>query len=136
MSNEIKESEEFWSELLKNSLKESVTKIESSAKEIVTLNGMVIGIYFHAITFANIKSLGILFGLLHLTPIVLWLCSIICSFFAFTQRKRTFHLTSETDAQKEFEQTVAYKFKYYKLSFTLFVSGIVCLLFVLFHYLH
>ncbi len=139
MNNEIREyieePEEFWIEALKNSLKESVTNIESAAKQIIPVNGLVIGIYFHAVTFGKIKFVSTVIGLLYIMPIILWLLSLIWSFLVFGPKKRTIHLTSETDAQKDFEDIAAYKYKHYQISFIFFLAGIVSLAFVLMHYL-
>ena len=130
----VEEPSEFWIETLKGTLKESITTIESAAKQIITVNGLIIAIYFHAITFGNIKShISSFIGIIYLMPIIMWLCSLMWSFLVFGPKVKIFHLTSEIDSKRDFESIGQYKYRNYQIAFCFFLAGIVFLGFVLSH---
>jgi len=132
----IDKSGEFWTQAVKDLLKESIVVIESASRQLITVNGIVIGIYFHAITYSQTASrLSILASLVYLTPVVCWLLSLVFSVLVIGPKSRPMRYLNEDIARKDFVQIAHDKFKKYRWSIVSFIAGVVCLLLVLFHYL-
>ena len=132
----IEESGEFWTQAVKDMLKESITVIESASRHLVTVNGIVIGVYFHAITYNQIASkLSVLASLIYLTPVVCWLLSLVSAVLVISPKSRPMRYINEDIARKDFLQIANDKFLQYHRALMSFIAGVVCLLLVLFHYL-
>lgn len=132
----IDESGEFWTQAVKDLLKESIVVIESASRQLITVNGIVSGIYFHAITYSETATkLSILASLMYLTPIVCWLLSLVWSMLVIGPKSLPMRYLNEDTARKDFEHIAHDKFIRYRWSIKLFIAGVVCLLLVLFHYL-
>lgn len=75
---------EFWREAGKRIVTSSIETLESVAKQILAVAGILEGLYFHAITFADLRgtvSGWVLF--IYILPVVLLLLSIICALAVF-----------------------------------------------------
>lgn len=132
----IEESGEFWTQAVKDLLRESIVVIESASRQLITVNGIVIGVYFHAIAYSQtVSELGVFASLVYLTPVVCWLLSLVFAVLVTSPKSRPMRYINEDIAQKDFMQIANEKFENYRLSQILFIAGVSCLLLVLFHYL-
>jgi hypothetical protein len=132
----IEESGEFWSRAVKDMLKESLTVIESASRQIITVNGIVIGIYFHAITYSKAAAhLTAFASVIYLAPVVCWLISLIFSLLVVGPKLRPMRFLNEEIARQDFFSITQDKFQKYRRSIISFIAGVGFLLVVLFHYL-
>jgi hypothetical protein len=53
----IDDMRKFWHEMARDVVKNSPTAIEETAKQLIAIAGILGGLYFHAITFGDERSL-------------------------------------------------------------------------------
>ncbi|MBF0466157.1 MAG: hypothetical protein HQK88_14690 [Nitrospirae bacterium] len=134
----IEEPGDLHIEAVKTLIKDSVNFVESAARQVDTINGVLIGIYFHAITYNGIKQTNISYEwkVLYFLPIVFWLISLLVSFLVHSPRgKKELSYASEEIATQHFNHFLDRKFCSYKLSFGFFIIGLILLAVVLVHFL-
>jgi hypothetical protein len=133
----LEENRNFWRENARTVLTESIKSIEETARQIIVANGILEGLYFHAVTFSNIRGNQITFGILliYLMPLVLWLISISTAMLVFFPRIYVTNLNSWRDSKDSFENIVAYKHMMLKTSAVFLVTGIIGLVIALTKYL-
>lgn len=133
----LQDVREFWIDLARTVVRESLSSTESSAQQIVTLVGVLIGVYSGAITISTIRTQKLELWLLILlvSPIVFWLISLVASLGVFWPNKYTINIQSATGA-KEFMENLLRK-KHYRLqiSFIFLFAGIIVLIIALISYL-
>ncbi len=103
----------FWKDVILEIAKESISSIEESAKHLIAAASFLEGVYFHAISFADLK---IVFGSvryfdyhwllvsLFSLPILLWFMVLGCATFALTTKPYTVHPEKPEDAKRVFEE--------------------------------
>ena len=132
----IEESGEFWTQAVKDLLKESIVVTESAAKQLTAVNGIVISVYFHAITYSKLEpKLSVLASLFYIMPVVCWLASLVFSVLVTGPKSRPMRYLTEDIAQKDFMDIANDKVKKYQRAQIAFIVGVGFLLAVLFHYL-
>lgn len=126
----------FWKENAKKMVGESISTMESVAKEIIVVAGLLEGLYFHAITFSDLR--GSLSGdlvLVYISPIALWLGSIFFAMWTLMPEARKININS-TDSSKEiFEKIVAEKHLRLMISEALLLASLMFLLVAVYFYL-
>jgi hypothetical protein len=96
---------EFWREAGKEIVKKSIDTLEEVAKQILGVAGILEGLYFHAITFGDLRgtvSGGVLY--VYLTPIVLLLISIIFSLVVFLPETYRINIANWRLCKSTFEE--------------------------------
>ena len=127
---------EFWSQAVKDMLRELLVVIESASRQIIMVNGIVIGIYFHAITYSKVAAhLSAFAALIYLAPVVCWLVSLVFSLLVIGPKLRPMRFLNEEIARQDFVNIAQDKFQKYRRSIISFIAGSCFLLLVLFHYL-
>ena len=61
----------FWKQNAEKLVGESISSVEDTAKQFVTITGLLEGIYFHAITFLDVKNVEGISVLIYVAPLVL-----------------------------------------------------------------
>ena len=119
----------FWRESAKSMLGTSIESIEGAAKQLIAVCGLLEGIYFHAITYSDIKgSVGAVAGIFYLAPLVLWLLSILFAVLVFSPRVYQTNIASGRESKETFTKIVAYKHRRLKTSQTIFFISFIFLL--------
>ena len=119
----------FWRDNAKSMLGTSIESIESAAKQIIAICGILEGIYFHAITYSDIRgSIGIVSGIFYLAPLVLWLLSIIFAVLVFSPKVYHTNIASGRESKETFIKIVTYKHGMLKTSQTIFFISFIFLL--------
>ena len=98
------ELKEFWREAAKELVKNSTDAVEGLAKQFLTVAGILEGLYFHAITFTNLRgyvSGWILFG--YLLPVVLLLVTILASLYVLNPRRTSVNIANWRSSKSSFE---------------------------------
>ena len=96
---------EFWREVGKEIVKKSIDTLEEVAKQILVVAGVLEGLYFHAITFTDLRgevSGGML--IIYILPIVLLLVSIISSLIVFLPETYRINIANWRVCKSMFEE--------------------------------
>jgi len=126
----------FWRENAKSMLKGSIESIESTAKQIIAICGILEGIYFHAITYSDIRGcIGTVEGIFYLAPLFLWLLSILFAVLVFSPKVYHTNIASGTESKETFIKIVTYKHKRLKISQYIFFVSFIFLLIAMGFYL-
>jgi hypothetical protein len=116
----------FWRDNAKSMLGSSIESIEGAAKQLIAICGILEGIYFHAITYSDIRGwIGTVEGIFYLAPLVLWLVSILFAVLVFSPRVYETNIASSRESKETFTKIVSFKHRMLKTSqFVFFISFI------------
>ena len=107
----------FWKKNAEKIIGESISSIEDTAKQFVTISGVLQGIYFHAIAFSDLKNASFHTILIYVTPLVLWFLSLLFAVFVLFRNKYKININSSEISKQCFEKIVVGKYR------LLWVSG-------------
>ncbi len=96
---------EFWREAGKDIVKKSIDTLDEVAKQILVVAGILEGLYFHAITFSDLR--GKVSGgelVIYILPIVLLLVSIISSLIVFLPETYRINIANWRVCKSTFEE--------------------------------
>lgn len=99
------ELKEFWREAGREIVRKSIDTLEEVAKQILAVAGILEGLYFHAITYTDLRgkvSGGAL--AIYLTPVVLLLLSIVFSLVVFLPETYQFNIANWRLSKSRFEE--------------------------------
>lgn len=125
----IKALDEFWQGIAKESVSKSVETLNDLARQLLTVAGILEGLYFHAITFSDLR--GHITGWLlvvYLLPIVLLLITVAASIIVLFPEKSGIEITDWVDAKKSYEHTVKSKELVVRIASYSLLAAIVSLL--------
>ena len=126
----------FWKENAKKFVGESVSTIEGVAKQIIVVAGLLEGLYFHALTFSDLR--GSLSGgmvWVYLSPIVLWLASLFFAMWTLLPEANEININSTRSCKKTFEDIVSEKHLRLMISEALLLASFLPLLIAVYYYL-
>ena len=119
----------FWRDNAKAMLGQSIESIEIAAKQIILICGILEGIYFHAITYSDIRGcIGTVEGIFYLAPLFLWLLSILFAVLVFSPKVYHTNIASGRESKETYIKIVTDKHKYLKISQTIFFVSFIFLL--------
>lgn len=118
-----------WLALMESARDKSLETIDEAAKQLIGLDGLVSGIYFGAVTFANLKPavLNPLSGALLLAPILLWFVSLVFAVLTIAPGKYPYNPHSPDDARRQYENMLARKYRRLQIALWLFVASVAVL---------
>ena len=127
----------FWRANAEKLVGESITTIEDVAKQLIVVNSLLEGIYFHAITFSDVKpALGSYWtGIIYILPIALWLISLVFAVLTLSPKSCTININSSRNSKETFENIVSKKHGRLEISETLLIVSFVALMAAVWHYL-
>ena len=101
----------FWKNTILELAKESIASIEGSAKHLIVAASFLEGVYFHAITFSDLKTMfdvassdHWLLVSLFSAPILLWFMVLGCATMVLMTKSYTVHPDNPEDARRIFEE--------------------------------
>lgn len=103
----------FWKNIILEMAKESISSIEGSARHLIAAASFLEGVYFHAISFADLKTMfgAALYADYHWLlvtlfsmPILLWFMVLGCATLVLTTKAYTAHPEEPEDAKRVFEK--------------------------------
>lgn len=113
----LEESHAFWRENTRALIKESIQALEETAKQAVGVAGILEGLYFHAITYADLRGqVNVGEALVYLLPLACWAISVLLGLAVFFPRTYETNISSWRQGKVTFEHVVAYKHRMLKLS--------------------
>lgn len=126
----------FWRENAQNLVRESISTIEEGAKQLITINSVLEGIYFPAITFSDIKPVTTVFvAAIYLAPVFLWLLSLVFAVLTLSPKNYAININSSSDSKERFNEIIAKKHMMLKWSECFLILSFVALFAALAHYL-
>ena len=106
------------------------------AKQIIVVTSLLEGLYFHAITFSDLR--GTLSGgmvWVYLAPIVLWLASLFFAMWTLSPKAHEININSSRSSKETFENIVYEKHLRLKVAETFLLSSFLPLLIAVYYYL-
>jgi uncharacterized membrane protein len=126
----------FWKENAKRLVGESVSTIEDVAKQLIVVTSLLEGLYFHAITFSDLR--GSLSGWLifvYIAPIVLWLTSLFFAMWTLLPEAHEININSTRSSKETFEDIVTVKHLRLMISEAFLLASFLPLLAAVYYYL-
>lgn len=126
----------FWQENAQKLVSESISTVEDVAKQIIVVNSLLEGIYFHAIAFSDLKHhLSESVAAIYLAPIILWLISLVFAVLTLSPKSYQININSSRNSKKRFEEIVSKKHGMLKVSEFFLILSFVALMVAVAHYL-
>ena len=125
----------FWKQNAEKLVGESISSVEDTAKQFVTITGLLEGIYFHAITFSDIKNVEGISVLIYVAPLILWLASLIFAVMVLVRKKYGLNINSSQDSKKKFEEILEGKYQLIRISSGFLILSFVALTIAVLHYM-
>lgn len=123
----VDETRAFWRDLGKALIRESIGTIDETARQIITVAGILEGLYFHAIAFGDLR--GKVAGgwplALYLAPLVLLLASLCAGLLVFFPSHYRLNFHSSTASHELHERVVASKLRLMRTAAIFLVLGLV-----------
>ena len=132
----LEEARAFWRETGRELVKESIKTIDETARQIITVAGILEGLYFHAISFSDIR--GVLAGgtlVIYTLPLALLVLSLITAFIVFFPEHYRLNILSSTGSKAAYEDIIKKKLLYMRLAAVLLVLGVAGIGVAMFTYL-
>jgi hypothetical protein len=121
----IEDTRAFWREMGKDLVRGSISTTDETAKQIVGVAGILEGLYFHAITFADLR--GKVAGdvlWVYLAPIGLLLISLCAALIVFFPDRSRLNFNSSEASKLVYERTVRAKLWALRMASIFLVLGI------------
>lgn len=126
----------FWKKNAEKIVGESVSSIEDTAKQFVAINGILQGIYFHAIAFSDMKNAPFHTVLIYASPLVLWFLSLLFAVLVLFRNKYNININSSEISKKSFEKIVIGKYRLLWISGLFLVLSFAALMIAFLRYLN
>ena len=133
----LEETRAFWRDTGRDLVRHSIETIESTAKQIIVVTGILEGLYFHAITFADLRQPAPGGWLLatYLVPLLLLLISLALALLVFFPSHHRLNFNSSQACQIVYERTVKWKLRLLRFASIFLLLGILAIFFAVWAYL-
>ena len=131
-----KETREFWREVGKTMVKESIGTIDETAKQIIGVAGILEGLYFHAIAYSDLR--GQVSGgamLVYLAPVFLLLLTLVAALGIYFPDRYRVNIHSSEGSRKTYERVVTSKLRLLRIASACLVLGVGAVLLAVLFYL-
>jgi len=121
----LEDTRAFWRETGKDLVRGSISTIDETAKQIVGVAGILEGLYFHAITFTDLR--GKVAGdvlWVYLAPIGLLLVSLCAALIVFFPDRSRLNFNSSEASKLVYERTVRAKLLALRMASIFLVLGV------------
>jgi len=127
----------FWRDNAQKLVGESISTIEDVAKQLIAVNSLLEGIYFHAITFSDVKPAiaTTWIAVIYFSPIFLWLMSLVFAVLTLSPNAYKININSSSASKETFEEIVSKKHGMLKVSEAFLIISFIALMAALAHYL-
>jgi hypothetical protein len=132
----IDETRGFWRELGKTMVRESIATLDETARQVIAVAGILEGLYFHAVTFSDLRGQATSGALVvYLAPIVLLLISLCAGLLVFFPDRYRLNFESSEASKLVYQRTVASKLLLLRIASAFLALGVVAILFAVMAYL-
>lgn len=133
----VPEPDPFWKENAKKLVEGSVDTLDNMAKELIALVTLMEGLYFHAITFSDLR--GALSGGLiwvYIAPIALWMASLLFAVWTLFPKTYNINIGSSRNSKETYELIVSMKHFRLKIAAAFLVISFLPLMAAVYYYLN
>lgn len=121
----LEEARLFWRETGRGLIRDSILAIDETARQIITVSGILEGLYFHSITFSDIRKELTNFDLfIYILPLALLLLSLATALLVFFPESNRINILSSDGSKKIYEDIVKSKLMTMRVSSIFLVLGI------------
>lgn len=121
----IEEARAFWRETGRELVRDSIKTIDEAARQIITVAGILEGLYFHAISFSDIRAtLTDVKIIIFMLPLVLLTTSLFVAFIVFFPENYRINILSSTGSKETYENILRGKMRFTRLSAILLVLAV------------
>jgi succinate dehydrogenase hydrophobic anchor subunit len=125
----------FWKQNAEKLVGESISSVEDNAKQFIAITGLLQGIYFHAITFSDIRKESAYSILIYVAPLLLWLFSLIFAMLVLFKKKYSININSSRNSKETFEKIMTEKYWFIRISGMFLILSFVALIIAVLHYM-
>jgi len=129
------EPNSFWKQNAEKLVGESISSLEDSAKQFIAITGLLQGIYFHAITFSDVRKESAYSVLIYIAPLLLWLLSLIFAMLVLFRKKYGININSSRDSKETFEKIAKGKYQFIQISSLFLILSFIALIIAVLHYM-
>ena len=133
----IPEPDPFWRQNARKLVEGSVDTLDNMAKQLIALIGLLEGLYFHAITFSDLR--GTLGGWLiwfYIAPIALWMLGLAFAVWTLFPNTYKISIISSQNSKETYEKIVSQKHFRLKIAAALLVLSFLPLMVAVYYYLN
>lgn len=123
----------FWKQNAEKLVGESISSVEDTAKQFVTVTGLLEGIYFHTITFSDVRHMEGSSVLIYVAPLLLWLLSLIFAVMVLVRKKYDLNINSSRDSKEKFGKILEGKYQLIRISSVFLIFSFVALIIAILH---
>jgi len=107
----------FWREVGQNLVNESIKSTEDAGRQVIVAAGILEGLYFHAITYTNLRGglTGWQLGV-YLIPIVCWLASLCAALLIFFPHRYDVNINSSDACKQIYEDITRHKLARFQIA--------------------
>jgi hypothetical protein len=120
-----KETRAFWRDVGRATVRNSVKTLDETAKQIIGVTGILEGLYFHAITYSDLRgqaSGGML--VIYVAPVVLLLLSLVAALAVFLPDRYRLNVHSAEAAQVVHRRVVGGKLLALRVAAAFLILGV------------
>ena len=132
----VPEPNPFWKKNAESLVGGSIAAMEDTAKQIIVATSLLEGLYFHAITFSDLR--GELEGcmlVVYLAPLALWLVSLSFAMLTLSRKDYQININSSSDSKQVFEAIVERKYSRLKMAEVFLITSFISLFWAVYSYL-
>jgi hypothetical protein len=133
----LEEAGAFWRETGRNLVRESIGSIDETAKQILTVAGILIGLYFNAIAFGGLRGTidDPVLVATYLAPIALLIASVTAALWVFFPGRYDLNILSSAGTKQVYERVLHRKLRALRIGSIFLVLGVAAVLLAVFRYL-
>ena len=126
----------FWKKNAESLVGGSIAAMEDTAKQIIVVCSLLEGLYFHAVTFSDLRGeLGGLMLAIYLSPLALWLAGLSFAMLTLSRKDYQININSSSDSKQVFEAIVERKYSRLKMAEVFLITSFISLFWAVYSYL-
>jgi hypothetical protein len=123
--DDLEEGRLFWREAGRRLVRKSIDSVEETSRQIITVAGILEGLYFHAISFSDIRTtLDNTSLAIYILPLVLLLLSLVVAFAVFFPERYRINIFSSEGSKAIYEDIVRSKLLTMRIAAVLLMIGV------------
>jgi len=131
----VPEPNPFWKKNAEKLVGESISTIEDVAKELIVVTSLLEGLYFHAITFSDLRTSLSGPAWIYLAPIAMWLISLFFAIWTLSPKVYGININSTRSSKETFEEIASRKHTLLMLAEAFLIASFLPLLVAVYYYL-
>ena len=132
----LEASRSFWRKTGRKLVRKSIDAVENTSRQILTVAGILEGLYFHAISFSDLRArLNTGLMVLYILPLVLLLLSLVAAFGVFFPERYRINILSSEGSKAAYEEILRSKLLAMRIAAVFLLLGVAALVVAMILYL-